>query len=113
MINTGDISGGKYLLLISILNTIFVLNDIEQLNSSTRFTHVKSLHFSRPFRDTTIQNMLLFPIKLFQMKEEWERGMWDCGRGSQEEAERKEVGRARKQEARREEEGQTLTLSSQ
>ena len=67
MINTGDIFGGKYLLLISILNTIFVLNDIEQLNSetngisSTRFTHVKSLHFSRPFRDTIIQNMLPFP----------------------------------------------------
>ena len=44
VINTGDIFGGKYLLLISILNTIFVLNNIEQLNytttgiSSTRFT---------------------------------------------------------------------------
>ena len=85
MINTGDIFGGKYLLLISILNTIFVLNNIEQLNytttgiSSIRFTHVKSLHFSRSFRDTTIQNMLPFPCLDKTISDEGRVGERDVG----------------------------------
>ena len=83
MINTGDIFGGKYLLLISILNTIFVLNNIEQLNhqttgiSSTRFT--QSLHFSRSFRDTTIQNMLPFPCLDKTISDEGRVGERDVG----------------------------------